>query len=356
MESLLMEKPDKTGRAERTGKIVGRAASLGFERCGIIGLDAMKGFAEKLAERISRFPESEQSLKSIGAFMMPEEKFQWGRSVVVCSWRNGVYRVPKHLDGLIGKAYLSDGRRDEKSDEYRASRGLVSYMSDELGLRVASSADGWVAPYRWAAQLTGLGVIRKNNFFYGDHGSYYFLSAFLIDDDLEHIYASDAAPCPESCGLCVRSCPTESLGAPFAMNMTTCVSYLTALSRDEGAFKKHSGKIGGWVYGCDVCQDVCPFNKGQLTGEAEFPGLEELSRNISLEKIVTMDYGYLRDVMAVKFWYIGRDDVWKWKRNALTAMLNNYNETYSAAIEAACEDEDERVRETARMTRSAIGV
>jgi epoxyqueuosine reductase len=356
MGYLSAEKPDKTGRVERTEKIVGRAASLGFERCGIIGLDAMKSFAEKLAERISRFPESEQSLKFIGAFMTPEEKFQWGRSVVVCSWRNGVYRVPEHLDGLIGKAYLSDGRRDEKSDEYRASRGLVSYMSDELGLRVSSSADGWVAPYRWAAQLTGLGVIRKNNFFYGDHGSYYSLSAFLIDCDLEHIYVSDAAPCPENCGLCVRSCPTASLGAPFAMNMTTCVSYLTALSRDEEAFKKHSWETGGWVYGCDVCQDVCPFNKGQLTGETEFPGLEELSRNISLEKIVTMDYGYLRDVMAVKFWYIGRDDVWKWKRNALTAMLNNYNEAYSAAIEAACEDEDGRVRETARMVRSAIGV
>jgi epoxyqueuosine reductase len=348
----MAEKPEKNELAELAEKIVGQALSLGFERCGIISLDAMKGFAERASERASRFPESEQSLKFLGAFMAPEEKFRWGRSVVVCSWRIGVYHIPKHLDGLIGKYYLFDGRRDERSDEYRASRRLARYMADELGLRVASSADGWVAPYRWAAHLTGLGIIRKNNFLYGEHGSYYCLSAFLIDDDLEYICNSNIEPCPENCHLCVECCPTKSLDAPFAMNMTTCVSQLTTSSSDE-AFQKYREEIGGWIYGCDVCQDVCPFNKGQLSGEAEFPCLYELSGHISLEKIVTMDYSFLRDVMAVKFWYIERDDVWKWKRNALYAMMNNYDESYRRAIDAACEDEDPRVREIAIMARSA---
>jgi epoxyqueuosine reductase len=344
----------RTKSDETAEKIARRAAELGFERCGIIGVGAMRGFAAKLEDRISRFPESAPRLKFLSGFIEPDEKFRWGKSVVVCSWRNGIYRVPEHLEGRIGKAYLSDGRRDAASDEYNARRKLADYMSDGLGLRVASESGGWIAPYRWAAQLTGLGIVRRNNFFYGEHGSYYSLSAYLIDGELERVYGPDFTPCPEGCDRCVRNCPTASLDAPYSMNMTTCVSYLTTLSKDDEAFKKHRSEIGGWIYGCDACQDACPFNRGQMSGEADFPGLAELSRGISLEKILAMDYALLRGAMTAKFWYIGPDDVWKWKRNALSAMLNDYRDSYAASIEAACLDEDERVREMAGLALAEI--
>jgi epoxyqueuosine reductase len=113
-------------------------------------------------------------------------------------------------------------------------------------------------------------------------------------------------------------------------------------------FEKYSSKIGNWIYGCDVCQDVCPFNRGQWSGDEEFPGLEELGAAISLEKIMAMDYAYLREVIAPKFWYIEIEDLWKWKRNALSAMRNTGHENYETALTAALHDEDDRVRNYAK--------
>jgi epoxyqueuosine reductase len=345
----MTRKPD-----EKAKKIFDKAAALGFERCGIINAGAMKGFADKLAERIARFPETERSLRFMLPFSAPAEKSPWGRSIVVCSRRYGSYRIPENLNGLIGKAYQCDERRDRKSDGYRDGILLEEYMRNELGLRTASEADSWTTAYRWAALAAGLGVIRRNNFFYGDHGSYYTLSAFLIDEELEYIHTPAAETCPDNCDRCVKNCPSGALADPYATCMLTCVSYLTSKEGNEEAFRRHRKEIGGWIYGCDVCQDVCRFNRGQLSGEREFPGLAELSGMISLEKVLLMDYDCLREVISPKFWYINPDEVWKWKRNALSAMLNDYDSRYHAAIATACHDEDEHVRAASEAALSIV--
>jgi epoxyqueuosine reductase len=329
---------------ELAEKIVAYAASLGFEKCGIIGVDAMKGYGGKLEERIQRFPETKKMLQNFTHFADPRQKFPWARSIVVCSWRYGVYRVPDNLKGLIGKAYLCDERRDKATDGYRGRVLLEKYMTDELHMQTASSHDYGITSYRWAAMSAGIGSIRRNNFFYGDQGSYYTLSAFLTDQDLEYIHTPAHRPCSDNCNLCVKNCPTGSLAEPNAMCAFTCASYLTNKCYDNSSFGALSSALGGWIYGCDVCQDVCPFNKGKGDGDRDFPGLQELADAISPEKVVAMDYDYLRNVLSPKFWYIGPDDVWVWKRNALNAMKNSRDKHYEAAIARACADEDEHVR------------
>jgi len=84
--------------------------------------------------------------------------------------------------------------------------------------------------------------------------------------------------------------------------------------------------MSNWIHGCDVCQDVWPFN------------------HISLEKIIEMDYNSLRDVVQPKFRYIEKDKVWKWKTNALNAMVNSHKRSYDKFIDIACNDENENVR------------
>jgi epoxyqueuosine reductase len=330
-------------------KIVERALALNFERCGVVGVDKMKGFGEKLTERIERFPESEGMYRRFFSFADPREQIPWAASVVVCSWRYGVYSAPKGLEGRIGKSYLFDERRDSDSEGYRARAALQQYMTEELGLRVAASHDYGITSCRWAAHSAGIGTIRNNNFFYGDHGSYYSLSVFLTDREMEYIHTPTHKPCSDGCGLCVKNCPTGALAAPYAMRGVTCVSFLTNKAPNNALFERYSSKIGDWIYGCDVCQDVCPFNHGQ-TGDREFPGLEELSGSLSLENIVTMDYGFLRSQIVPKFWYIEEKDVWKWKRNALFALLNrkkvspDEDDRRKAAFAIALEDEDPRIR------------
>ena len=77
-------------------------------------------------------------------------------------------------------------------------------------------------------------------------------------------------------------------------------------------------KMGRWAYGCDVCQDVCPFNRGAWNGSEEFPGLAELTKYLPLTEIVEADYDLLKDIVQPALWYIPADKAWRYKTNALT--------------------------------------
>lgn len=92
---------------------------------------------------------------------------------------------------------------------------------------------------------------------------------------------------------------------------------------------------------------ACPMNKNRWQETEEFPNLQKLSEQISLEKIIKMDYKFLEEVMQPKFWYIDKASVWKWKVNAINAMVNDYKEQYREHILYACNDSNSKVREMA---------
>ncbi len=254
---------------------------------------------------------------------------------------------------MIAKYYLVDSRRDEKSPDYQNSILFEKYLNDQ-GLHTATTRDFGITALRWAALEAGLGTIRRNNFFYTVSGSWGYLEAWLIDREMELIDKTTLKECPANCNLCRKHCPTSSLSEPYTTNMLTCVSYLTTLGGWDLQNETLSKAMGGWVFGCDACQDVCPFNQGTWTDEEDFPGLQDLSNSISLEKIINMDYQFLQESMQPKFWYIAKDNVWKWKVNALNCMLNTYRNIYSRYIEIACNDENEHVREMAEWVKEKV--
>ena len=200
---------------------------------------------------------------------------------------------------------------------------------------------------RWAAMKAGIGIIRKNNFFYTERGSWNHLEAFLIGEPLEYIETCAVRPCPDGCSLCVKACPTGALCAPYTMNPAACVSALTTWSGWDLTTEPLRAKMGRWAYGCDVCQDVCPFNRGAWSGGKEFPGLPELAKHLPLTEIVEADYDTLKNIVQPAFWYIPADKVWRYKTNALNVMLNDYSPEYLPAIKKACSDEAEQVRKMA---------
>ena len=327
-------------------QIKSAALEMGYEKCGIIKVSHIDGYEEKLNERIDRIPETKGFYQSMYRFTHLEDTHSWAKSIVIGVRKYGKYNIPEHLKGMIAKYYLVDGRKDENSKDFQDSLKFEKYMKD-LGLRAENERGFGLTPLRFAAMKAGLGIVRKNNFFYTENGSWVYLEAWLIDKEIEAIEVSKVKACPEKCGLCIKACPSASLSEPYTMNPIACVSCVTTFMGRDMINEKYREQIGNWVYGCDVCQDACPMNKNRWKETEEFPNLQELSEHISLEKILKMDYSFLEEVMQPKFWYIDKSSVWKWKVNAINVMVNDYKEQYREHILYACNDSNSKVREMA---------
>lgn len=327
-------------------QIKNAALNLGYEKCGIIKISDIDGYKEKLDERIERIPEAKGFYQSQYRFTNLQDTYPWAKSIVICVRNYGKYHIPEHLKGMIAKYYLVDGRKDENSKDFQDSLKFEKYMQD-LGLRAETERGFGLVPLRFAAMKAGLGIVRKNNFFYTESGSLVYLEAWLIDKELESIETPNLRPCSDKCNLCMKACPSASLSKPYTMNPIACVSCVTTFMGRDMTNEKYREQIGNWVYGCDMCQDVCPMNKNSWKETEEFPNLQELSEHISLEKILKMDYSFLEEVMQLKFWYIDKSSVWKWKVNAINVMVNNYKEHYREQILYACNDSNFKVREMA---------
>ena len=334
-------------------ELVNQALQLGYDKCGIIPLDSFGGYTERLTERICRFPETTDRLQKYFRLANPKESFPWAKAVVVCSFWYGKYRIPEALQGRFAKYYLTDGRRNTQSEGYVASVAFERYLRSQ-GLQVALDRDFGIVPLRWAAVEAGLGIFRKNNFFYTEKGSWQHLEAFLIDEPLVFLNTHSLRPCADSCTLCVKACPTASLSAPYAMNRNTCVSDLTTWSGWDFTKEPNSRAMGDWVYGCDACQDKCPHNSRAWTGEKELQSLESLAPRLSPVQLVEADYSWLEQVLNPLLWYIPRDKCWHYKTNALNAMKNSWRPEYLPVVHKACRDEKEEVRQMASWVLGQI--
>ncbi|MCM1101602.1 MAG: epoxyqueuosine reductase [Clostridium sp.] len=341
----------------RASDIVNKATELGFDKCGIVPVADMAGYGEKLEERIRRFPETEKIYGDFRAFARVKEVYPRAEAVVICSYWYGKYHIPEKLQGRIAKYYLTDGRREPASAPYRTSVAFEKYLVD-AGLWVKTDRDFGITALRHAAMRAGIGIIRKNNFFYTERGSWQYLEAFLIDRPFEYIAENHIRPCGENCDLCAAACPTGSLEGPYMMCRNTCVSCLTTWDGWDLRKEPLSDRFGEWMYGCDTCQDVCPYNRNAWSDEEKFPGLEELAETSGHPdpyiSIVRADYRWLEAVLRPKLWYIPKGKEWRYKTNALNAMLNNYRPEYLPVIREALGDEREEVREMAEYVLGQI--
>lgn len=131
------------------------------------------------------------------------------------------------------------------------------------------------------AKKAGLGWIGKNsNLIHPKTGSFFFIADLIIDLEIE----ADG-PIKDYCGTCTRcidACPTDAIIEPYVVNGSKCISYLTIELKDELVPKEFEGKMDNWMFGCDICQDVCPWNRfSSLHNEPRFiphPDLLDLKK------------------------------------------------------------------------------
>jgi epoxyqueuosine reductase len=200
------------------------------------------------------------------------------------------------------------------------------------------------------AKYAGIGWIGKNTCILNQKlGSWLFLGVILTSLELE-----PDMPAPDRCGSCTRcieACPTDALIAPYQLDSNKCISYLTIEKRGVIREEMREG-MGRHVFGCDICQDVCPWNrKSPVTSAAEFQPREDLV-NPALEWLAEMNAEEFRETFRGS--PVRRAKRTGLRRNAVIAMGNSGDERFLPVLEKLAADEDSMVAETAHWARSRV--
>lgn len=154
---------------------------------------------------------------------------------------------------------------------------LLHILNEKIG-EIAGRAFVDSAPVldkAWAKKA-GLGWVGKStNLINKEVGSFFFLAELIVDVELEYDIPSTKDHCG-TCTRCIDACPTEAIVGPYIVDGSRCISYLTIELKNEIP-TEFKGKMDNWMFGCDVCQDVCPWNRfSTLHNEAAFQPNSEL--------------------------------------------------------------------------------
>jgi epoxyqueuosine reductase len=210
------------------------------------------------------------------------------------------------------------------------------------------------------AKYAGIGWIGKNTCLINQQlGSWLFLGVILTSLDLtkDELTGNDVAltlPAPDRCGTCTRcivACPTQAIVAPGELDARLCISYLTIEKRGDIPEPLRAA-MGRHVFGCDICQDVCPWNrKAPSTSAPEFQPRESLV-NPALEWLAEMQTEEFRN--SFRGSPIRRAKLSGLRRNAVVAMGNSDDEKFAATLKRLSEDPDPVVAEHARWAAARL--
>jgi epoxyqueuosine reductase len=330
-----------------TAAIKQKARELGYVSCGITDVSPYTEFLDAIERRIQRYPESAHFYQDLRENGYPKKQAEWAQSVIVCISRYGKYKVPQNLVQYFGKCYLVEGRLPYAT-EYQASEAFQAFLK-ELGLFVIVPS----LPARWAAARAGLGQFGKNNFIYTSDGSWISIKAWMVDEALEYDAPQMTPLCPDRCTRCIDACPTHALEGPFMMNYGQCIAHLTfhLTTLPPEALRK---PMGTWMYGCDACQNACPLNHGKWEPAEEFPQMDQVAHELTLDRLFGMTQPVYEQIIQPRFWYIAKEHLWVWKTNALRAMANSGEAKYDQLIKEACRNPNEPIRQMARWAEQTI--
>ena len=310
------------------------AARLGFDATGICDLRAIDHTA--LLDWLARgYAGSMQYMQRQSAKRQEPERIEPGSTRAVVVLKRYDAPSPPSAGGAARVARYARGE-----DYHRVLGEKLAALADELvSLGAGRDVTRWYVdagpvPERELAQRAGLGWIAKNTMLIHPRlGSFTFLGCVLTDLPLATDTAFAADHCG-SCRACLDACPTGAFPAPRQLDARRCISYLTIEHR--GPFRDAQGEmIGDWLFGCDICQEVCPWNDkfGQPTDEPRFAPRPAVVAARLDDLAALSDSQFGERYADTAFERAGRKGI---ARNALQVMANRALQEFTA------EDAEER--------------
>lgn len=267
----------------RTQIIKQKAAELGFDFCGI----SQAGFLNEEAIRLETWLQRDYHGKM--TYManhfdkrLDPTKLVEGAKSVISVILNYFPEEELYTDLKISKyAYGEDYHFVLK----RKLTGLLEFMQESIGdINARIFVDSAPVMDKVWAKKSGLGWVGKHsNLINREMGSFFFLGEIICDLELE-----TDGPIKDYCGTCtacIDACPTDAIAEPYVVDGSKCISYLT-IELKENIPDEFKGKMQNWVFGCDICQDVCPWNRFSKSHKTpEFIPGEELKNKKDWEEI-----------------------------------------------------------------------
>jgi len=262
--------------------IAGAAKGLGFDLCGVVRAEKFPELG-RMQEWLERGYAGEMKYLSDPRRSDPQNAFPGVRSAIVCALGYNVDK-PRSTDaatqaqngGPRGWISRYGWGRDYHEVLWEKLNALTQEMKQQISepFEARAYADTGPVSERVLAKHAGLGWLGKNTLLLNqDLGSFFFLGVILTTLELPPTIFADAMPPPDLCGTCRRcidACPTEALVEPYVMDARRCISYLTIELRGSIP-EEFREPMGRHVFGCDICQDVCPWNrKAPVTQVKEF--------------------------------------------------------------------------------------
>jgi len=347
--------------SEITSSVMQSARDAGFELAGIAPIGTSpeleyfprwiaEGYAGKMKYLEGR-DEHGRLKRAALANVAP-----WARSVVVCAINYNTAQpysteVTDKTHGWISRyAWGRQDYHDSVMPRLRKVEGALKAACGGDELITRCYVDTGPIVERVVAKYAGIGWIGKNTCIINQKlGSWLFLGVILTSLDL-----TPSLPAPDRCGTCTRcidACPTDALIAPYRLDSNKCISYLTIEKRGAIPEELRAG-MGRHVFGCDICQDVCPWNrKAPVTDAAEFQPRAELV-NPALDWLAEMSAEEFRGTFRQS--PVKRAKRAGIRRNAVIAMGNSGDAKFLPLLDRLGADEDEVIAESAAWARRKL--
>jgi len=257
--------------------LIEAAKDLGFVAVGVTSPHRPL-FFDKFREWIKAGKHGEMAwlMRHMALREDPARLIEGCRSVVSLAYPYSALR-PATPDGFFAARYTEPHEQDYHRRVRKIAAQLAGLIESEYpGAKTRICIDSAPILERSFAYSAGIGFIGKNNMLIlPGHGSYVFLTEILTT---ARIHRSGGAPMKSRCGDCQRcvvACPSGALEAPFSIDASRCLSYLS-IEMKKMVDKETGRNMGRCFFGCDVCQEVCPFNPKEIENDLCLPSLKEM--------------------------------------------------------------------------------
>jgi epoxyqueuosine reductase len=270
--------------------IKARALFEGFNKVGIVGAQSLTDEGRRLKEWLARGYHGEMGwmARDVEKRISPIEIFPEARSVVVVALN---YFTPHQHQknshtGKVSRYAWGDDYHDIVKEKLLSLLAWIREQEPDAAGKVCVDIQPMMDK-AWAVRA-GLGWLGKHsNVITPEHGSWVFIGELLLNLELYE----DTERVEDHCGtctLCIDACPTAAIAEPYVVDSNKCISYATIELRAPELPDEIESKLSGWLYGCDICQDVCPWNRFEEPASETRFAPREGNVNASIDEILEL--------------------------------------------------------------------